>query len=132
MIHPGPGEHAVLLLRGHIAGIIRFLTSRVPLHPNYVPSIGTQLIKAIRRAGAVSYGGMSNESVVLLTGDQIAKLHEIVRHRFNRHPPEETAAMLKALQTGLDLGTQPKASSSPSPPTPSTPSLPAHQQATGT
>lgn len=107
MVLPKEGEHAVLLLKGHVFELVRFLTSRVPLHPTCVPSVLSQLRSGSQREGAVSIGG--NEVAALLTSDQIVKLSAVVGRRFNHLPIEDTKSLVDALNAAFTNGvpTQP-------------------------
>jgi hypothetical protein len=105
MVLPREGEHAVLMLRGHAFGLIRYLTQRVPLHPSFVPTITRQLFLGSRRVGAVSTGG--NEVVVVLRIDQVMRLHAVVKQRFNNMTAEESVEMVKALEEALARDSRP-------------------------
>jgi hypothetical protein len=106
MVLPEVGQHAVLMLRGHVFGLVRFLTSRVPLHPSFVPTVSRQLVQGMARQGAVSVGG--NEVAVLLTPVQIARLGAVVGQRFNHLPQAETDALVAALNKAFEPSSSPQ------------------------
>jgi hypothetical protein len=105
LILPKPGELAVLLIKGHVMGLIRFLSLRVPIHPSFSPAVLRQIAIASQREGAVATGG--NEAVILLRFDQMQALHQIVSRKYNHLSKEQSDDLVQALQKGLDRAEEP-------------------------
>lgn len=107
MVAPNDGEKAVLMIRGHVHALLRFLEHRVPLHPSHLSSLRGELDRAVVQEGTVSIGG--NEVAALMSPSALDGLIVSIRAKRNVLNPIETDEVLTSLNQALNrVQTPPK------------------------
>jgi hypothetical protein len=100
MILPNEGERAVLLMVGHVHGLLKNFQHNAPLNPLFTPTIRRQLVESLNRADeAIGIG--PNETIVCLTGEQIIALAQWISKSRIPFTPEEKQGFILAFEDAI-------------------------------